>query len=173
MITLTPIQLWIVNLRMISISTRSTLTVCCCKTLARSLSSKFNSEFKQIEIWIRKAKQKLLRASWIAKRIAAVQAELRKCETVKSQSCSKHPKANIETQSGKSMIRIPVSAELRSTRTIIIANKCDCTSFPPSQLFASPQQTHNCFLKLIRIQKFDFCFCQKWGSCKSCTRWIR
>ena len=110
-VVITTTQLWIVNSRMISIHTHSILTLCYCKSLARSLSNKFNSEFKQIENLIRKAKQKALKASWIAKRIVGVQAGLWKCERVKIQSCSKHPKANIEKQTEKSKVRIPVRAD--------------------------------------------------------------
>jgi hypothetical protein len=74
-------------------------------------------------------------------------------------SKSKHRKAKWEVKgSNPSQGR---AEWLRSTRTTTIANKCACTSFPPSQLFASLQQTHNCLLKPIRIQNFDFCFLSK------------
>ena len=107
MITLTTIQLWIVNSRMISIHTHSTLTECCCTTLARSLSNKFNSEFKQIENLIRKQSKK----RW---RRAELQRELRKfkqnCESAKEWKSK--VEANIQKQSGKSKVRIPVRAGL-------------------------------------------------------------
>ena len=168
MITLTTIQLWIVNSPMISIHTHSTLTLCCCKTLARSLSNKFNSEFKQIEFW----SEKQSKNCWGR---AELQRELRQfrqnCESAKEwkskvaaniqkqTSKSKHRDAKWEIKGSNPSLR---SAEwLRSTRTTIMANKCDCTSFPPSQLFASPQQTHNCLLKPIRIQNSDFWFLSK------------
>jgi hypothetical protein len=85
-------------------------------------------------------------------------------------SKSKHRKAKYKVQGSNPSQSRP--EWLRSTRTTTMANKCDCTSFLPSQLFASPQQTQ--FIRWWRqkskISIFDFC--QKWGSCMSCTRWV-
>ena len=54
----------------------------------------------------------------------------------------------------------------------INSQNCSYSSFLPSQVFASPQQTPFHSLVKTKIQNLNFDFCRKWGSCMSCTRWV-
>ena len=74
-------------------------------------------------------------------------------------SKSKHRKAKYKVQGSNPSQGRP--EWLRSTRTTTMANKCDCTSFLPSQLFASPQQTPFHSLVKAKIQNLNFWFLSK------------
>jgi hypothetical protein len=74
-------------------------------------------------------------------------------------SKSKHRKAKYKVQGSNPSQGRP--EWLRSTRTTTMANKCDCTSFLPSQLFASPQQTPFHSLVKTKIQNLNFWFLSK------------
>jgi hypothetical protein len=144
---------------MISINTHSTITSSqVLQKLARRLTA--NSKHSNSD---KKSKAKLLRASWIAKRIAGVQAKLQKDENprLKQTTKRKHQKSKCKVKgSNPSQGR---AEWLRSTRTTTMANKCDCTSCFPSQLFASPQQTHNCLLEPPEFQNLTFDFVENEG----------
>ena len=74
-------------------------------------------------------------------------------------SKSKHRKAKYKVQGSNPSQGRP--ERLRSTRTTTMANKCDCTSFLPSQLFAGPQQTPFHSLVKAKIQNLNFWFLSK------------